>query len=164
MKPESQWIVTADARAAHLYSCMRTPRGELRLDLVRSLENGHEGEHERHRPNLIGGGERRGALGRSSGNAAPHSVSPGHEVEEEHRRFVREVKGWLNHAERELNARHVTVFAAPRVLGMLREQIGTMNSNAHLREGELTQLSPQELSVHPAVKKALDWTDISKRR
>ncbi len=158
MNPLSQWIVTTDARAAHLYSCKRTPSGELHLDLVRSLENGHEGEHERHRPSFLGGGERRGSAGHSSGHAAPRTVSVGHEVDEEQRRFVREVSGWLHHAERELNVKNVTVFAAPKALGLLREHMGGLSSNAQLREGELTQLTPPELSRHPAVRKALEWT------
>ncbi len=150
------WIVTADARQAHLFSCKHTPGGDLHLDLVRSLQNGHENEHEHRRPSLLGGGERRGGVGHASAGAAPHSVSVGHEVEEEHRRFVREVKGWLHHAERELGVEQVTVFGASKMLGMLREMVGDLSAGVQLREGELTRLTAQELSKHPAVRKVAE--------
>jgi protein required for attachment to host cells len=152
-------LVTADGRQANLYFFKRTPGGELHIDHVRSLVNPHEREHERHRPSLLGGSERRGGMGHSSASAAPHSVSQGHGEEEEQRRFVLEVKSWLRQAEKELALHRLTLFAAPRFLGLLREHMGDRASISDLLEGELTKLTPQELSHHPAVRRALDWKE-----
>lgn len=157
MNQHQHWLVTVDGRRANLFTCSKTDGGKLHIGHVRSLENGHEREHERHRPSMLGGAEQRGG-NRSGANAAPHSASPGHGAEEELLRFIREVNDWLRHASVELgmSAGRVSVFAPPRCLGLLRNQMGDLDSkNMDLLEGELTRLSPQELSEHQAVKDAM---------
>lgn len=151
MDQRQHWIVTADNRRAALFACRRLPGGGMHVEQLRTIENEHEGEHERHRPALLGGAERRGGRGHSSARAAPQSISLGHEVEEEQRRFAREVRDWLANASRELSLGRVNVFAAPRFLGLLRDQMGDRNNTAVLHEGELTHLRPHELATHPAV-------------
>lgn len=155
MTPQRHWIVTADGRRASLFGCQRTSGGELHLVPLRSLDNPHEGEHERHRPAMLGGAERRGALGASSGNPAPHAAAPGHGDEEERRRFARELRQWLKASVRELAHGHVDVFAPARMLGLLRSELSGERVSTELHEGDLTHLRPQQLAVHPAVVSAI---------
>lgn len=149
-----QWLVTADARRATLFSCQRLPGGGLHLEPQRTIENVHEAEHERHRPMLAGGAERRGSIARSGARAAPHTVATGRTAEEEDQRFAREVGGWLSTARRELALGTMTVFAAPRFLGLLREQPG-FDGAEEMHAAELSQLPAQELALHPAVLRAV---------
>ena len=153
MKDGIKWLVTADGRGATLFSCSHTPKGELHLEPVRSLKNAHEGDHEHHRPSLLGGSERQGGKNYASSHAAPHSVAPGHEVEEGEQRFVKDVKEWLGGATKDLGISRMCVFASPRLLGGLRRHI---RASADFHEAELTHLSTGQLAAHPAVKVALE--------
>jgi protein required for attachment to host cells len=153
--PSEQWIVTADSRQAALFSCRRTPGGELHIDRERLLEAVEPGQREHHRPDHLSGGERRASVSHSSAHAAAQGVSIGHEVEEDQKRFARQVRDWLGRARRDLGADRIVVFAAPRFLGLLREQIGPP---VDLREGSLTSMSTAQLAEHPAVRGALQPT------
>jgi protein required for attachment to host cells len=154
-QPGQHWIVTADGRGACLYSCQRTPGGALHLERLRAIENAHFHDHERGRPTLVGGAERAGG-NRSGAAAAPHSVAVNHEPEEEQRRFARDVRGFLSEAAR-AGAGTINVFAPPAFLGVLRKEIGkdAPAERLALREGELAGLRAAELSVHPAVLRAV---------
>jgi protein required for attachment to host cells len=162
MSTRQHWLLTADDHGAALFSCRTTPRDTPHIDPVRSLTNTHNGEHERRRPSLLGGAERRGATGRSSASAAPHSVSFGHGAEEERRRFARDLGTWLAQAAREIGADRLIVFAPARLLGLLREEIepagNVLGPGRHVayHPVELSRLHPGELAVHPAVLNALD--------
>jgi protein required for attachment to host cells len=155
------WIVTVDGRRASLFACKGTPGGTLHISPVRSLENPHENEHEHHRPGMLGGGERRGALGRGGGSAAPHSISPGHGAEEETSRFAKEVGDWLSLATEKFETGRLSIFAPPRFLNLLREEgrnagvAKGWKGNSTFHVGELTHLRPNELAVHPAVVSAV---------
>lgn len=154
MKHHQHWIVTADGRSAALFECQRTPAGALHLGRCKSIENAHEAEHERGRPTLAGGAERRGSVARSGARAAPHAVAVGHEHEEEQRRFAREIRSWLAHARRISGDQRVTLFAPARFLGLLRAEFAKDDMTV-LREAELTHLGPNELAVHPAILSAI---------
>jgi hypothetical protein len=161
MNSSKHWIVTADLNRAALFSCRHTPGGALHVEHIRSLENTHRNQHEHHRPTQMGGAERRGSLGRSAAAAAPHTASLGHEIEEEQLRFARDVKPWLNQAAKDVGDGHLSVFAPPRFLGLLRSEMGAPGS-AHdpadrmdLCEGELGHLRTHELAVHPAIVTAV---------
>lgn len=154
MEHHQQWIVTADGRSAALFECQRTPAGKLHLERRKSIENAHEAEHERGRPTLAGGAERRSSVARSGAQAAPHAVAVGHEHEEEQRRFAREVTSWLADARRNPGAHRVTLFAPARFLGLLRAEFAKDDVTA-LQEAELTHLGPSELAVHPAILSAI---------
>ena len=160
MTPHQHWIVTADSRGAALFSCQRTPGGELHVEEARSLQNGHEHEQDRHRPALLGGAERRGAAGRSGGHAAPHSVAPHHAAEEDQHRYARDVGEWLGRANWELgiagSGGRLSVFAPPKLLSLLRDRMAGLGAAAEFHEGELSQLSSAELAAHPAVRHALE--------
>lgn len=115
--------------------------------MERSVASPWEDDHEHHRPSVLGRGPQECAKQRYA--------SFGHEREEEKRRFARDVRAWLSRLESELDARPAAIFAAPRFLGLLREEL-TGEAGEHLREGELTSLRPSELAVHPAVVGVLD--------
>lgn len=157
MAPRRHWIVTTDSRRASLFSCEKTPGGELHLTQVRSIENTHEAEHERHRPDSMGGAERRGSMTSSGAAAAPHNVAQGHTEEEEHRRFAREVGAWLGGVAKEVGDGRVSIFAPARLLGLLRSEFPTVAGGAapDFREAELNHLRPGELALHPAVLEAV---------
>jgi protein required for attachment to host cells len=148
MTPHRHWIMTSDERCAILFLCQRVPPGHWHIEQRKSLENRWEHYHEAHRPSALGRGP--------SANAAQHFASLGHEVEEEHRRFAREVSDWLTHAITEFGVEHISIFAASRFLGLLRQELGDLGTQADLLEGELTRLRPSELSIHPAVVNALE--------
>lgn len=147
MKDHAHWIVTADARQATLYACQMAPDGHWHLAQQKTLENQWENYHEHHRPSALGRGP--------STNAAQHFASSGHESEEEHRRFARQVGSWLTRAVDELGAEHVSIFAATRFLGLLREELGALSLHMDLHAVELTRLAPTELLSHPAVIRVL---------
>lgn len=147
MEARNHWIVAADGRRASLYSCRLVPGGRFQALTSRHIENGHEGEHEHHRPSLLGRGP--------SASAAQHFAGHGHSDEEEQRRFAREVANWLSNAAREFRMERVAVFAAPRFLGLLRTEMGDLGGRADLHEGELARLEAGELAEHPAVRRAL---------
>ncbi len=155
------WLVTADNRRATLFACRRLPSGDMHLEQVRAIENQHEGEHERHRPTLLGGAERRGTASRSGARPAPHSTSVGHQVDEEQRRFAREVRDWIETASRDLGWSladdRISVLAAPRLFGLLRGLIEEVDEMVSLCEGEFAQLAPHELAEHPSVRDAIKW-------
>lgn len=153
VKHHPHWIVTADERTARLFSCQQLPGGGLHLEQLTSIENTHEAEHERHRPTLAGGAERRGSAARSGAHAAPHLLAPRHTAEEEQRRFAREVSAWLEEIRPGLATGRLTVFAPPRFLGLLREQ-GSRHRPADLRDGDLNALRTRELAAHPKTLEA----------
>ena len=155
LHPTRNWIAVADGRRAALFSCRTLPGGRFHLDEASSIENDWENSHEHHRPTLIGGAERRGAVGRSGASAALHSSAPGHEDQEEQLRFARQVSTWLTHAVRSEEAGRVSVFAVPQFLGLLRHQFGHGNPQLELHEGELANLRAGELEKHPAIIDAL---------
>lgn len=170
MNQRQHWIITADGRRASLFACTTTLGGELHVDHIRSLENGHEREQDRHRPTLLGGSERRGTAGRSGAHAAPHSVSQNHAAEEDQLRYAREVGEWLVNESRELGIAagaggggaggpkgRISVFAPPKLLGLLRDRMVDLRAVAEFHEAELSHLSPAELAAHPAVRNALVW-------
>jgi protein required for attachment to host cells len=145
--PKPNWIMMCDERHARLYSCQRVAGPRWHVDERKTLENRWENYHERHRPYALGRGP--------TSNAAQHFASSGHEPEEEHRRFAREVGEWMRRLAKELGIEHLRVFAAARFLGMLRDELGDVGAQVDLHEGELTRLSSHELSTHPAIVKAL---------
>ncbi len=159
MKQRTHRIVTADGRRASLYTCTRDTAGRVHLEPAGTFENSHEAEHERHRPGLIGGGERRGSTARSGAHAAPHAVSPGNTADEEQRRFAQEICAWLVAANRGKKADRTTLFAPPRLLSMLSPHASSIGGDVVLQAGEFAQLRAAELAEHPAIMAAAAEAD-----
>lgn len=146
-----QWIVTTDLRRAALFSCSRISGNRLHVDERKVLENDRHLEPEHHRPSTLGG-QGRGP----EQSAAPHFAGEGHRVEEEHRRFAREVRRWLGEVSKEFSAAHLELFAPARFLGVLREEIAREpGTSVSLHDCELATLRPSQLADHPAVLHAL---------
>lgn len=152
MTSPTHWIVTSDERRAAMFSCRKVHGGRWHVEPHSSLENRWEDSHEHHRPSALGRGP--------SANAAQHFASTGHADEEEHRRFAREVEAWLAHAIKALGLTLVSVFAAPRFLGLLREDHAKLGGIVELHGGEFTRLRAQELAEHPAIRAVLDRVEV----
>jgi protein required for attachment to host cells len=144
MTTPEYWIATADGRKAHLFACRLVAGGRWHCDPRGSIESKWEGYHEHHRPSLLGRGP--------SPSAAQHFAGTGHELEEEERRFAHDIREWLGREARV----HVTLFAPPRILGMLRRDLGDLEARVDLHEGELTRLRPNELAEHATVVSVLE--------
>jgi protein required for attachment to host cells len=142
-----QWIAMVDERRARLFRCARTRRGTWRVEEREALRSVWEEDHERHRPAI---------LGRGPATMPPHEAGWGHEAEEQSRRFAHEVGRWLRARVERVGADPLTVFAAPRFLGLLREQLpDEWRRGVRFIETELTRLRPHELAEHPVVVSAL---------
>lgn len=146
------WIVTSDERRAALFSCRKVHGGRWHVEPHSSLENSWEDSKEHHRPSALGRGP--------TANAAQHFAVLGHEIQEEHLRFAREVEAWLARAVKEQKLTRVSVFAAPHFLGLLRDELGRLGNHVDLHGGELTRLRPHELAGHPAVRAVLERTGV----
>jgi protein required for attachment to host cells len=143
----THWFATADDKLARLFSCNSVHAGRRHVDEHDSLENPWLGQHERGRPSALGRGPTR--------NAAQHFASVGHGSEEERRRFAHDVASWLRQVAADRKLGRICIFAAPRMLGELRNEIGPDGGIFSLHEAELTHLAPEELAEHPGVVEAL---------
>lgn len=150
-----QWLLAADSRRATLYSCQQRDDRSWALHQAGTLPNTHEGEHEHHRPTLLGGQERRGAVTSSGAHAGPHSTAPGHDRDEELQRFVRELSNWVMRSVPAQTHAHVAIFAPPHLLGLLNAHAGLRGAKASFHAGDLTHLSEDQLGSHAAVRAAL---------
>lgn len=137
-------IVISDQRSARLFVRASEPGGRWRLEERARLHNRHEGEHEHHRPDLLGRGAPTAAAG------PQRLVSEGHTREEEARRFAREVAAWLGEQRGACSLDRITLFAPPRFLGMLREEQAP-RAAVEMLEGELTGVPVHELASHPEI-------------
>lgn len=154
MGSKTHYIVTVDERIARLYAGSPTPGGSVQLTQVDSIENRHEEEHQRGRPDMLPGpGHRNAQAGvPGAGSGAPHFATPRETGKEESRRFAREVKSWLGKVRQDSDG--VSIFAATRFLGLLRKELGDA---ADIREAELAQMPERELQDHPAIQRAVPW-------
>ncbi len=149
-------VATVDERVARLYQVKPTMGKALDLTEVATLTNGHESEHERRRPDMMGGPGVRSAPGGSGIAGGPHLATPSETGKEESRRFAREVAAWLVDRPERTDGRTLNVFAASRFLGMLREELDESKANhIELRQGEFAQMPVNELRTHSALIGAL---------
>ncbi|MEY3021714.1 MAG: hypothetical protein RIS86_912 [Planctomycetota bacterium] len=139
-------IATVDcARARLLRGTLEWP-GRLELEESHRLDSPWDGFHESGRPVLVpsGGGQFR-VIHLKSANAAGGD-------EEMARRFARDVASWLHERAGESPERRTVVFAAPRFLGLLRDELGPLGDGIALYRGEFTRLRPGEVAAHPSVR------------
>jgi protein required for attachment to host cells len=149
-------VATVDERVARLYEVRPTQGKALDLREVATLTNSHENEHERGRPDMMGGPGIRSAAGGSGVAGGPHLATPSETGKEESRRFAREVAGWLVDRPERAEGQTLNVFAAARFLGMLRDELdGSKTNHIELKQAELAQMPIHELRTHSALLGAL---------
>ncbi len=149
-------VATVDERIARLYEARPTQGKALDLKEVATLTNGHENEHERGRPDMMGGPGVRSGPGGSGIAGGPHLATPNETGKEESRRFAREVAAWLTNRPERTDGQTLNVFAASRFLGMLRDELDMPKTDhIELKQGEFTQMPVNELRTHSALLGAL---------
>lgn len=149
-------VATVDERVARLYEARPTQGKALDLKEVATLTNSHENQHERGRPDMMGGPGIRSAPGGSGIAGGPHLATPSETGKEESRRFAREVAAWLSDRPECADGQTLKVFAAARFLGMLRDEFeGAKANHIELKQGEFTQMPVSELRTHSALLGAL---------
>ena len=137
-------VVVCDARSASRFRGTIDAPGRLHLAPAEGLPNHWIDFHEHHRPSALGMGP--------SANAAQHFAGIGHEPQELDRRFARDVGVWIKRLQSETRSVPMAVFAAPRFLGFLRDEIGPTANGLALYRGEFTSLRAGELAAHPTVR------------
>jgi protein required for attachment to host cells len=142
-EPPHVWFVVADCGRGRLLKCSRVPPGRLHVEQIAAIEH-HEEEHEHGRPSPRTG---------KSGNTY---ASGGHEQEHQLHRFAKMVVAWIENQAAGIDARSITLFAAPRFLGELRKLYSpAIAHRIDERQADLTQLSTAVLARHPAVSALL---------
>jgi protein required for attachment to host cells len=132
------WFALADAEHCRLLCCRLTAQGTQHVDEYGRFENTlPEAEHAR--PKSQGGMT--------------------HDIEEEERRFVGQIVDWLRRKAEDHEIDRLTVFAPPRILGVLRKASSGL-SRGHLEElkGDLMRLEAGQLAEHPMVRELVRAT------
>ncbi|MFI4917464.1 MAG: host attachment protein [Phycisphaerales bacterium JB060] len=154
---KSAAVALVDQRVARVLIARPTQGKALDLTEAASISNQHENEHQRNRPDMLGGPGKRGAEAGTGVVGGPHMVNDTQGTEaEEDRRFAREVAAWLAGRPERTNGDRLQVFASKRFLGMLRDQLdGNNASHIELNDGEYAQMPASELRTHSALREAL---------
>ncbi len=126
------WFALADAAHCRLLCCRMNRQGSQQVEERGELKAGLA-EHE------------------PIGATPQDATAPNAETSE--RRFAKETADWLTRKAAEHDMARLVVFAAPRMLGLLRKTSFHVN-NAHLEEvrGDLMGLAPGELADHPLIR------------
>jgi protein required for attachment to host cells len=126
------WFALADAEHCRLLCCRLTERGTQHIDEYGRLENTlPEAEHAR-----------------------PMSQDGmTHDIEEEERRFGAQIVAWLRSKVEEHEIDRLTIFASPRMLGVLRKaSSGLLRGHLEELKGNLMRLEAGQLAEHPMVR------------
>jgi len=136
-EPQNQaWFALADAEICRLMCLRLTGRGRQHVDEHGKLENTFP-EQEHARP-MTGAGTT-------------------HHVEEKERRFASKVIDWLQTAVAQRQIQFLTIFASPRILGILREvPSGALKGHVAELWGNLMHLNPSQLAKHPMVRRLVE--------
>lgn len=126
------WFALLDAEHCRLLCCRLTQQGTQHVDEYGTLDNTLP-EQEHGRP-MTQAGET-------------------HDVEENERRFAAEVAEWLQKQAGARELDRLTIFASPRMLGVLRHtSFGAMQAGMNQVQGDLMRLDPGQLAEHPMVR------------
>jgi len=138
--PHKAWAVLADDRRAKLLHCGTSERGSPHVEHVDSLTRSWEG-HQRGRPSPL------------KGKSSHTHADPGHDAEEERRRFAQELANWLVQRSREHSIDRLTLFGATRFVSTFREVCpGDLTQRLHTEAVELINLPNAELHQHPVIR------------
>jgi protein required for attachment to host cells len=134
MNNTSFLVVLADARRARLVGLTFVNQHADARELA-ELELKDQG-HEHHRPTML------------DSRGGHHEPSVGHEQEELHARFARQIAQWLRQQSDTQRCGTVVVAAPAKMLGVLRE---TVHGPRHLEfiNGDFTHLSAAQVAAHP---------------
>ncbi|MBI1367163.1 MAG: hypothetical protein GC162_00770 [Planctomycetes bacterium] len=136
-----RWVVAADANGARLLEYSLVHGGRRHMDERNAIEN-HEEPHQHNRPSPLAGKD-------------GHSyASRGHETEEMMRRYARTLTDWLRQQVHMHHIEQLTLFAPPRLLGVLRQTwTNGLSGRIESHEADLNHIAVAELANHPAVCK-----------
>lgn len=127
------WFALADAKRGRLLYCHLTKQGTQHVDEYDTLRNTLP-EQEFVRPM------------RQSGMA--HGIEG-----EEERRFAGKIVEWLRQNARKHEIDRLTIFAPPRMLGILRKaSAGLLKGHLEELKGDLMRLDADQLAQHPMVR------------
>ncbi|HVP13765.1 MAG TPA: host attachment protein [Phycisphaerae bacterium] len=132
------WFALADAKHGRLLRCSLTDRGTPHVDEYDSLTNTLP-QQEHARPMTQGGAT--------------------HNVEDNERRFACRIVEWLQENVRKHAIDHLAIFAAARMLGVLRKATPRLLAG-YLEElkGDLMRLDAGQLAEHPMVRQLVRAT------
>lgn len=140
---ESAWILLADAKRARLLTCQRARLGRTHLEEKAELAFDWPG-HEHNRPMPL------------AGKSANTYAATRHDIEEELRRFARQVADWLVDRCRTLAIDRVQLFAPPRFLAELRKALpGVLNVELFEHGTDLINLPSGQLHAHRAIRELI---------
>lgn len=126
------WCALADAEHCRLLCCRLTQQGTQHVDEYGAFDNTLP-EQEHMRP-ATGGGET-------------------HDVEENERRFAAEIAKWLQKQAKNCELDRLTIFATPRMLGVLRNtSFGVIKGGMKQIQGDLMRLNAGQLAEHPMIR------------
>jgi len=136
-------IITCDERSAAAYDAWLVWPARVHLEMRGELRSPWEDFHQRGRPLALGRGP--------SANAAQRFADERREPLELARRFARDVLAWIEREHAAPGRPAVTVFAAPRFLGQLRQAAGGARPGFELLRGEYHAMSVGQLAQEPAI-------------
>lgn len=133
------WIVIVDNGQGRLLRGSTAPPGRYHLELDDTITNTEE-EHQHGRPSP------------RAGKAGNSYASRSRENEERMKRFARRVVEWLQHKTAALDIKHLSLFAPPRFLGVLRQAYPAQLAERLTEyEGDLGYMAPGDLVRHRAI-------------
>ena len=137
------WIVLANDHQARLVTARRTPTGRCHLSEAEAIESPIPA-HDRGRPAALNG---------MNGHSYADNLRT---LEEERRRFAKQLSQWLHTLLDQHHIQHLTVFAPSRSIGYLRELIRKEDiAHVDLIDENLMRLPNDALRSHHAVMSVL---------
>ena len=130
-RQDHAWFALADGEHCRLLCCRLTDQGTQHVDEQGRLENTlPEAEHAR-------------PMGQDGMT---------HDIEEEERRFGAQIVDWLRKKAEEHEIDHLSIFAPPRMLGVLRKASpGLLKGHLDELKGDLMRLHAGQLADHPMI-------------
>ena len=137
-RQDQAWFALADAEHGRLLRCSLTDQGTLHVDEYDTLKNTLP-QQEHARPMSQGGAT--------------------HNVEDNERRFAGLIVEWLKENARKHAIDHLVIFAAARMLGVLRKATpGLLPGHLEELKADLMRLDAGQLAEHPMIRQLVRAT------